>query len=72
MNKNALKIEKQLLNLFQLEETSDESDDDDITMKKIKLNGENAASVKQVGYVTLQPSSYNPLENLWFPQDRQI
>lgn len=63
MNKNALKIEKQLLNLFQLEETSDESDGDDTTMKKIKLNGENAASVKQVGYVTLLNFPHNPLEN---------
>ena len=52
MNKNALKIENQLLNLFDLEETSsNESDTDESITKKVKISGENALSVKQVGYV---------------------
>jgi len=53
MNKNALKIEKQLLNLFELEETSsNESDTDESFTKKIKLTGDSTLSIKQVGYKT--------------------
>jgi hypothetical protein len=52
MNKNALKIEKQLVNFFNLEDTSDESDIEDNMQKKVKLNTETPYSVKQVGYVS--------------------
>ena len=52
MNKNALKIEKQLLNLFNLDETSsDGSETDESVTKKIKVNGDGITPVKQIGYV---------------------
>ena len=53
MNKNALKIEKQLLGLFQLDDTSsNDSETDESITKRIKTNGDGNLLVKQVGYVT--------------------
>ncbi len=52
MNKNALKIEKQLLGLFNLDDTSsDGSDTEESVTKKIKVNTDGITSVKQMGYV---------------------
>jgi hypothetical protein len=51
MNKNTVKIEKQLMNLFDLEDTSSESESEDGTTKKIKGIGDSFVSIKQVGYV---------------------
>ena len=63
MNKNALKMEKQLLNFLNLEET-DESDVEDTLQKKAKLNSEMPYSIKQVGYVYNLPCEYLSLETL--------
>lgn len=54
MNKNTLKIEKQLLNLFDLEDTSSESEAEEGTNKKVKGLGDSSVSIKQVGYVSKQ------------------
>ncbi len=51
MNKNALKIEKQLLSLFDLDNASDDSETDESVTKKIKIARDGPASVKQIGFV---------------------
>jgi hypothetical protein len=51
MNKNTLKIEKQLISLFDLEDTSSESENDEVHVKKIKVS--DSSAIKQAGYVSL-------------------
>lgn len=52
LNKNALKIEENLLSLFNLDQESD-SDCDEITNKKVKTNDEIAYNLRQVGFVSI-------------------
>jgi len=68
MNKNALKIEKQLLGLFNLDDTSsDGSETDESVTKKLKVNADGITSVKQIGYksnelLKIQKYSLDPIK----------